>query len=192
MHSICRRGSGAGVERGKTKRGHGIAAKVSFPASSLYVFGKKADWNVQNKHTIENTLCEFSIVINNEPITLAHRRAQLEKPAAFLALRLSPHMSSVKKSCGWASSHSFFRHRTCPARSYKKSGWQDSNLRPPGPKPGALAKLSHTPMLHDSISRQVSNKSWDYCHALIHYNAPLLGLSRKTIWLLYILLSYRL
>ena len=26
-----------------------------------------------------------------------------------------------------------------------KSGWQDSNLRPPGPKPGALAKLSHTP-----------------------------------------------
>ena len=27
------------------------------------------------------------------------------------------------------------------------SGWQDSNLRPPGPKPGALAKLSHTPMV---------------------------------------------
>ena len=26
------------------------------------------------------------------------------------------------------------------------SGWQDSNLRPPGPKPGALAKLSHTPI----------------------------------------------
>ena len=25
------------------------------------------------------------------------------------------------------------------------SGRQDSNLRPPGPKPGALAKLSHTP-----------------------------------------------
>ena len=29
---------------------------------------------------------------------------------------------------------------------YYKSGWQDSNLRPPGPKPGALAKLSHTPL----------------------------------------------
>ena len=28
-----------------------------------------------------------------------------------------------------------------------KSGWQDSNLRPPGPKPGTLAKLSHTPMI---------------------------------------------
>ena len=28
------------------------------------------------------------------------------------------------------------------------SGWQDSNLRPPGPKPGALAKLSHTPIYH--------------------------------------------
>ena len=30
----------------------------------------------------------------------------------------------------------------------QQSGWQDSNLRPPGPKPGALAKLSHTPMYH--------------------------------------------
>ena len=28
----------------------------------------------------------------------------------------------------------------------QQSGWQDSNLRPPGPKPGALAKLSHTPL----------------------------------------------
>ena len=32
-----------------------------------------------------------------------------------------------------------------------KSGWQDSNLRPPGPKPGALAKLSHTPFLFTLI-----------------------------------------
>ena len=30
---------------------------------------------------------------------------------------------------------------------YKWSGRQDLNLRPPGPKPGALAKLSHTPKL---------------------------------------------
>ena len=30
---------------------------------------------------------------------------------------------------------------------YKWSGRQDLNLRPPGPKPGALAKLSHTPRL---------------------------------------------
>ena len=29
-----------------------------------------------------------------------------------------------------------------------KSGWQDSNLRPPDPKSGALAKLSHTPIRH--------------------------------------------
>ena len=33
-----------------------------------------------------------------------------------------------------------------------KSGWQDSNLRPPDPKSGALAKLSHTP-LSDEFSR---------------------------------------
>ena len=44
----------------------------------------------------------------------------------------------------------------------QQSGWQDSNLRPPGPKPGALAKLSHTPMFttsflwscHSSISQE--------------------------------------
>ena len=28
----------------------------------------------------------------------------------------------------------------------KKSGRQDLNLRPPGPKPGALAKLSYAPI----------------------------------------------
>ena len=42
-----------------------------------------------------------------------------------------------------------FYHWTTPAYHISillyKSGWQDSNLRPPGPKPGALAKLSHTP-----------------------------------------------
>ena len=40
-----------------------------------------------------------------------------------------------------------FYHWTTPAYLIvHKSGWQDSNLRPPGPKPGALAKLSHTPI----------------------------------------------
>ena len=33
--------------------------------------------------------------------------------------------------------------------AFLKSGWQDSNLRPPGPKPGALAKLSHTPFVSE-------------------------------------------
>jgi len=27
------------------------------------------------------------------------------------------------------------------------SGWQDSNLRPPGPKPGALTGLRYTPKI---------------------------------------------
>ena len=38
----------------------------------------------------------------------------------------------------------------------QQSGWQDSNLRPPGPKPGALAKLSHTPMSYNIISMKLS------------------------------------
>ena len=28
-----------------------------------------------------------------------------------------------------------------------KSGWQDSNLRPPGPKPGAITELRYTPKI---------------------------------------------
>ncbi len=27
-----------------------------------------------------------------------------------------------------------------------QSGWQDSNLRPPGPKPGAMTGLRYTPI----------------------------------------------
>ena len=45
------------------------------------------------------------------------------------------HVSSLE---GWCS--------TIELHPQKLSGWQDSNLRPPGPKPGALAKLSHTPI----------------------------------------------
>ena len=47
------------------------------------------------------------------------------------------HVSSLE---GWCS--------TIELHPHSVSGWQDSNLRPPGPKPGALAKLSHTPMYH--------------------------------------------
>lgn len=35
--------------------------------------------------------------------------------------------------------------------SRKKSGRQDLNLRPPGPEPGALAKLSHAPEYRDDM-----------------------------------------
>ena len=52
--------------------------------------------------------------------------------------------------------------------SLQQSGWQDSNLRPPGPKPGALAKLSHTPF---SIHHFPDDKSYyigtpDICQQL--------------------------
>ena len=40
-----------------------------------------------------------------------------------------------------------------------RSGWQDSNLRPPGPKPGALAKLSHTPICCFAVSFLLSHRS---------------------------------
>lgn len=48
-----------------------IKAEMINEGASRYVFNKKTDWDVQNKHTKENTLCEFSFVINNEPETLA-------------------------------------------------------------------------------------------------------------------------
>ena len=38
---------------------------------------------------------------------------------------------------------------TCPSffnkKTKKKSGWQDSNLRPPAPKAGAITELRYTP-----------------------------------------------
>ena len=48
------------------------------------------------------------------------------------------HVSSLEGWCSTIELH--------PQVLSFKSGWQDSNLRPPGPKPGALAKLSHTPL----------------------------------------------
>src|SRR5690606_8236951 len=35
-------------------------------------------------------------------------------------------------------------------RGKVKSGWQDSNLRPPGPKPGAMTGLRYTPKKNKS------------------------------------------
>ena len=51
------------------------------------------------------------------------------------------HVSSLE---GWCS--------TIELHPQSLSGWQDSNLRPPGPKPGALAKLSHTPAFPTFLS----------------------------------------
>ena len=53
-----------------------------------------------------------------------------------------------------------FYHWTTPAYLIVyKSGWQDSNLRPPGPKPGALAKLSHTPICCFAVSFLLPHRS---------------------------------
>ena len=52
------------------------------------------------------------------------------------------HVSSLE---GWCSTIELHPH-VAETVLFTASGWQDSNLRPPGPKPGALAKLSHTPL----------------------------------------------
>ena len=56
-----------------------------------------------------------------------------------------------------------------------KSGWQDSNLRPPGPKPGALAKLSHTPFL--IIPHTLKTTHWKSIHPFLQLTitASLIG-----------------
>ena len=73
---------------------------------------------------------------------------RLRRPLLYPA-ELRTHMCQNQHISGWWESNPriqlgrlVFYHWTTPAY---KSGWQDSNLRPPGPKPGALAKLSHTP-----------------------------------------------
>ena len=75
-----------------------------------------------------------------------------EPPTHGLEGRCSIQLSYRLKSGWWESNPRIqlgrlvFYHWTTPAYLIiHKSGWQDSNLRPPGPKPGALAKLSHTP-----------------------------------------------
>ena len=44
-------------------------------------------------------------------------------------------------------------HNTCPSNHLKKylSGWQDSNLRPPRPKRGAITGLRYTPKMIANI-----------------------------------------
>ena len=44
-----------------------------------------------------------------------------------------------------------------PATDGGLSGWQDSNLRPPGPKPGAITGLRYTPNFFLRISRFIRN-----------------------------------
>ena len=65
-----------------------------------------------------------------------------------------------------------------------KSGWQDSNLRPPGPKPGALAKLSHTPKDSIFVLRYITNTRIFNEHYF--YNIHLMrhrGFEPRTTWL---------
>ena len=52
------------------------------------------------------------------------------------------------------------------------SGWQDSNLRPPGPKPGAMTGLRYTPsgLLNYSSSKPVCCNCG--CKYSIKFNIP--------------------
>src|SRR5690606_28943190 len=42
----------------------------------------------------------------------------------------------------------------CSSDLLRLSGWQDSNLRPPGPKPGAMTGLRYTPIRSFIAERQ--------------------------------------
>ena len=56
------------------------------------------------------------------------------------------HLANEKRVMGIEPTYPAWKAGVLPLNYTRmKSGWQDSNLRPPGPKPGALAKLSHTP-----------------------------------------------
>ena len=39
------------------------------------------------------------------------------------------------------------------------SGWQDSNLRPPAPKAGAITELRYTPKASANIKLKISNQN---------------------------------
>ncbi len=41
-----------------------------------------------------------------------------------------------------------------------KSGWQDSNLRPPAPKAGALTGLRYTPKNFDAVAKSDPPAHW--------------------------------
>ena len=75
--------------------------------------------------------------------------------------------------------------------SLQQSGWQDSNLRPPGPKPGALAKLSHTPMYHllmvfiKFLSLLLFSLAWRQVllyYSFLQMSTPFLNFFKKTFF----------
>ena len=67
----------------------------------------------------------------------------LKSPSFFILLSTLLFKSSWKT--GIRTHTSPVQRAYATITTISQSGWQDSNLRPPGPKPGALAKLSHTP-----------------------------------------------
>jgi hypothetical protein len=67
---------------------------------------------------------------------------QKKKPAfaSLITVFVFPFAYENKFSTQWKNKARHFR-----ARLFLLSGWQDSNLRPSGPKPDALTGLRYTP-----------------------------------------------
>ena len=76
------------------------------------------------------------------------------------------------------------------------SGWQDSNLRPPGPKPGAMTGLRYIPMLANASLRRErdSNPRYpcEYGSLANCWFQPLTHLSERLITERTIMMSFRL
>ena len=122
---------------------------------------KRKGWVVGLEPTISRTTIwradQLHHTHHNEPGGIRTHDLRLRRPLLYPAelqtlMQISfCNVLTFLWESGWWESNSriqlgrlVFYHWTTPAR-HMLSGWQDSNLRPPGPKPGALAKLSHTP-----------------------------------------------
>ena len=83
------------------------------------------------------------MVLKNVPKGIRTPDPRLRRPLLYPA-----ELQTQKRVMGIEPTYLAWKASVLPLNYTRiQSGWQDSNLRPPDPKSGALAKLSHTPYL---------------------------------------------